>query len=166
MSFCIFMASRTATTSPSLTASPTFTGTFTIRPGAGAAAAGSTATPAPATRTWNTSPSTSTSNSAATACGAGGGSGGGAAASEAPSACGASSAGLEELEGERGEQQVRQDALVVGLDAPLAELGARRLDLGVEEVGRADRDRLLLAQHLPAHLYVGRAGRGAVEALE
>src|SRR5260370_351147 len=50
MSFCIFMASRTATTSPSLTSSPTCTGTFTIRPCMGAVIAPSRAgrTPGPA----------------------------------------------------------------------------------------------------------------------
>src|SRR6266704_1506655 len=86
MSFCIFIASSTATTSPSLTSSPGLTGTLTMRPcmGAstvpsptlGAACAALEATvagaelpattdrPAPLTRTLKTSPSTSTSNSA------------------------------------------------------------------------------------------------------
>src|SRR5207245_10055166 len=87
MSFCIFIASSTATTSPSLTASPGSTGIFTMSPCIGAitvpspnlgaeglaagaceAAAvpppGTTVMPAPLTRTLNTSPSTSTSNSA------------------------------------------------------------------------------------------------------
>jgi len=88
MSFCIFIASSTATTSPSLTASPGLTGILTIKPcigaitvpspdrgdaglagGAEPAAApvpGMTVMPAPLTRTLNTSPSTSTSNSAVT----------------------------------------------------------------------------------------------------
>src|ERR1700738_2177289 len=43
MSFCIFIASRTATTSPSLTSSPTFTGTLTISPCIGATTAPSAA---------------------------------------------------------------------------------------------------------------------------
>src|SRR6266852_836523 len=98
MSFCIFIASRTATTSPSLTASPGLTGILTIRPcigaitvpspvrgGAGLAvgtepAAGTTTIPAPLTRTLNTSPSTSTSNSAPDEFGGGVGAGAGAGA--------------------------------------------------------------------------------------
>src|ERR1700682_460754 len=84
MSFCIFIASSTATTSPSFTSSPALTGILTIKPcigaitvpspdfggdGALAAAADAPAAevtdmPAPVTRTLNTSPSTSTSNSA------------------------------------------------------------------------------------------------------
>src|SRR4029077_8688048 len=108
MSFCIFIASSTATTSPSFTSSPALTGSLTIRPcigaitvpspvrgGAGAAGAapedadvatepGTTVIPAPLTRTLNTSPSTSTSNSALTATGGGGGAAG---------ACGAGGAG-------------------------------------------------------------------------
>src|ERR1043165_5713547 len=97
MSFCIFIASRTATTSPSFTSSPDFTGSLTMSPcmgaitvpsvifgDAGAALppaagttfpAGNTARPAPLTRTLKTSPSTSTSNSAAVGAGGGGGSG-------------------------------------------------------------------------------------------
>ena len=107
MSFCIFIASRTATTSPSFTSSPVLTGTLTIRPcigaitvpspvrgGGGAEVAGAveatpapgaTVMPAPLTRTLNTSPSTSTSNSAdALVEGAGaGGAGGGVLAAGA-----------------------------------------------------------------------------------
>src|SRR5450759_270066 len=94
MSFCIFIASSTATTSPSLTSSPVLTGIFTINPcmgaitvpstalGGGAApalvaapAAAETVIPAPVTRTLKTSPSTSTSNSAVETGAAGGGSG-------------------------------------------------------------------------------------------
>src|SRR6266851_661233 len=92
-SFCIFIASSTATTSPSLTSSPGLTGTLTMRPCMGAstvpaptlgaagaaldeAAAGpalpaTTDRPAPLTRTLKTSPSPSTSNSADEADGAG-----------------------------------------------------------------------------------------------
>src|SRR5260370_32257527 len=105
MSFCIFIASSTATTSPSLTASPALTGILTMSPcigaitvpslvlgGAGFAAGaelaavpppGMTVMPAPLTRTLNTSPSTSTSNSAVTGLGgaaAAAGTGSGAAA--------------------------------------------------------------------------------------
>src|ERR1051325_1375461 len=97
MSFCIFIASSTATASPSFTSSPDFTGSLTMSPcmgaitvpsvifgDAGAALppaagatlpAGNTARPAPLTRTLKTSPSTSTSNSAAVGAGGGGGSG-------------------------------------------------------------------------------------------
>src|SRR5260370_35732977 len=98
MSFCIVVALRTATTSPSLTAPPGLTGILTIRPcigaitvpspargGAGLAAAtepaaGTTTIPAPLTRTLNTSPSTSTSNSAPDEFGGGDGGGAGAGA--------------------------------------------------------------------------------------
>src|SRR2546422_1772886 len=91
MSFCIFIASSTATTSPSLTGSPGPTGILTMRPcigamtvpspvlgggataGAADPAAGMTVIPAPLTRTLKTSPSTSTSNSAV--CGAAGAAG-------------------------------------------------------------------------------------------
>src|SRR6202171_659065 len=98
MSFCIFIASSTATTSPSFTSSPTLTGILTINPcigaitvpsadlGGGAVVAatgaapadGVTVMPAPVTRTLNTSPSTSTSNSAVDTGAGGGGSGAGA----------------------------------------------------------------------------------------
>src|ERR1700682_976165 len=98
MSFCIFIASSTATTSPSFTSSPTLTGIWTINPcigaitvpspdlGGGAVVAatgaapadGVTVMPAPVTRTLNTSPSTSTSNSAVDTGAGGGGSGAGA----------------------------------------------------------------------------------------
>src|SRR5215467_11424380 len=104
MSFCIFIASSTATTSPSFTSSPALIGIFTINPCIGAitvpspdlgvafageaaagaasppgdAIAGITAMPAPVTRTLNTSPSTSTSNSAVVVGGAAGGGGSGA----------------------------------------------------------------------------------------
>src|ERR1700682_771264 len=99
MSFCIFIASSTATTSPSFTLSPTLTGTLTIRPCMGAItvpspvlggdavavpasdappADGVTVMPAPVTRTLKTSPSTSTSNSAVDTGAGGGGSGAGA----------------------------------------------------------------------------------------
>src|ERR1700730_5275184 len=95
MSFCIFIASSTATTSPSFTTSPTLTGILTINPCIGAitvpspdrgvaglvvpaadaapAVDGVTVMPAPVTRTLNTSPSTSTSNSAVETAAAGGG---------------------------------------------------------------------------------------------
>src|SRR5690242_468137 len=110
MSFCIFIASRTATTSPSLTSSPVLTGILTISPCIGAvtvpsldlgregaatadaagdpAGTGITARPAPVTRTLNTSPSTSTSNSAVEAAGAGS-AGGSAGATGAGSGSGA-----------------------------------------------------------------------------
>src|ERR1700724_1569814 len=108
MSFCIFIASRTASTSPSLTASPDLTGIFTMRPcigattvpspvlgGAGLATGGAdptapepgiTVIPAPLTLTLNTSPSTSTSYSA-TGCGGDGAAGAaGAGGRERPAA--------------------------------------------------------------------------------
>src|SRR4029077_4326861 len=120
MSFCIFIASSTATTSPSFTSSPALTGSLTIRPcigaitvpspvrgGAGAAGAapddadvatepGTTVIPAPLTRTLNTSPSTSTSNSALTAAsgGAGGGAAGGGGAVSGGAAAALRDAGL------------------------------------------------------------------------
>src|ERR1700687_5271120 len=95
ISFCIFIASSTATTSPSFTLSPAFTGSLTIKPcmgaitvpspvlGGGAAvegphgptAPGVTVMPAPVTPTLNTSPSTSTSNSAVETAGGGGSAG-------------------------------------------------------------------------------------------
>src|SRR5256885_5154388 len=99
MSFCIFIASSTATTSPSLTESPVLTGTLTINPcigdstvpseflGGGEVVAptagaapdeGVTGIPPPPTPTLKTSPPTPTSNSAAEARGAGGGPAGGA----------------------------------------------------------------------------------------
>src|SRR5205807_8918198 len=93
MSYCVFIASSTATTSPSFATSPGLTGSLTMSPcigavtvpspafgrgGAafalddGAPAAGTIASPAPETRTLKTSPSTSTSNSAAWEWGTGG----------------------------------------------------------------------------------------------
>src|SRR4029077_15977179 len=122
MSFCIFIASSTATTSPSFTSSPALTGSLTIRPcigaitvpspvrgGAGAAGAapdeadvatapGTTVIPAPLTRTLNTSPSTSTSNSALTAARAGVADGGadGAGGAGAVGSAGAAAAALRD----------------------------------------------------------------------
>src|SRR5437588_5262503 len=130
MSFCIFIASRTATTSPSFTSSPVLIGILTIKPcmgattvpspafgaaaalGPGAApglAVGRTDIPAPVTRTLKTSPSTSTSNSAvdcgAAAAAGGGGGGQGAAAGEGGSgelADGAAAAGAAVFLGAAG----------------------------------------------------------------
>src|SRR6266550_4936774 len=112
MSFCIFIASSTATTSPSLTESPALTGTLTINPCMGASTVpsefldgggvvaltagaapdeGVTVIPAPLTRTLKTSPSTSTSNSATETGGAGGGTAGGSGSAEEVTATGAGS---------------------------------------------------------------------------
>src|SRR5690349_5788330 len=59
-----------------------------------------------------------------------------------------------------------QDLLVAALEPALAQPASRWLRLRVEEVGGPNRDRLLLAQHEPADLGVGRPRRRAVQALQ
>src|SRR5438034_1614388 len=67
---------------------------------------------------------------------------------------------------EAREHQVDEHDVVGGLETELAHLLPRGLDLGLEKVGGADRDRLLAAEHQPAKLVVRRHRRPAVETLE
>src|SRR2546425_1137741 len=108
MSFCIFIASSTATTSPSFTASPTLTGTFTILLFRLRAALVSRR--------------------------------------------------------ELGKHEVDQDHVVGRLEAKLTDLLPRGFDLRLEEVRRAERDRLFASEHQAPQLVVGRHGRAAIQA--